>query len=97
MLSRQQLQQILDTVYQLFSVDEGAEVTVEMNPDDLDPPPARPKGTLDTSRTPPVREGSVLRHINRGSLGVQTFDDDLLRLVRLLAASEGLFVRPAAI
>ena len=66
-----QLQQILDAVYANYEVEEGAEVTMEMNPDDLDPPPA-----------PPVMEGSRLREVNRVSLGIQTFDDQLLHLIR---------------
>ena len=71
LLSPALLQQILDTIYANYEVDPDAEVTLEMNPDDLDPPPA-----------PPVMEGSRLRHINRVSLGIQTFDDELLRLIR---------------
>lgn len=71
LLTPAQLQQILDAVYANYEVEEGAEVTMEMNPDDLDPPPS-----------PPVMEGSRLREVNRVSLGIQTFDDDLLRLIR---------------
>ncbi len=71
LLTPAQLQQILDAVYANYEVEEGAEVTMEMNPDDLDPPPA-----------PPVMEGSRLREVNRASLGIQTFDDQLLRLIR---------------
>ena len=71
LLTPAQLQQILDAVYANYEVEEGAEVTMEMNPDDLDPPPA-----------PPVMEGSRLREVNRVSLGIQTFDDQLLRLIR---------------
>ena len=46
LLSPALLQQILDTIYANYEVDPDAEVTLEMNPDDLDPPPA-----------PPVMEG----------------------------------------
>ena len=62
-LTRAQLQRILDEVYMHFTVDEDAEVTVEMNPDDV------------------VHLHQLLK-VNRVSLGVQTFDDALLRLLR---------------
>ena len=71
LLSPTLLQQILNTIYANYEVDADAEVTMEMNPDDIDPPPA-----------PPVMEGSRLREVNRASLGIQTFDDQLLRLIR---------------
>jgi len=71
LLSPTLLQQIFDAVYANYDVEDGAEVTLEMNPDDLDPPP-----------TPPVMEGSRLRKVNRVSLGIQTFDDQLLHLIR---------------
>ena len=71
LLSPTLLQQIFDAVYANYDVEDGAEVTLEMNPDDLDPPPA-----------PPVREGSWLRKVNRVSLGIQTFNDQLLHLIR---------------
>ena len=70
LLSPTLLRRILDTVYANYEVDADAEVTMEMNPDDLDPPPA-----------PPVMERSRLREVNRVSLGIQTFDDQLLRLI----------------
>ena len=71
LLTHEQLLRILNTVYAFYTVDADAEVTMEMNPDDVDPPP-----------TPPVREGSWLREINRISLGIQTFNDKILRLIR---------------
>ena len=71
LLSPTLLQQIFDAVYANYDVEDGAEVTLEMNPDDLDPSPA-----------PPVMEGSRLREVNRVSLGIQTFDDQLLHLIR---------------
>ena len=49
LLSPTLLLQIFDAVYANYDVEDGAEVTLEMNPDDLDPPP-----------TPPVMEGSRL-------------------------------------
>ncbi|MBP5770443.1 MAG: radical SAM family heme chaperone HemW [Bacteroidaceae bacterium] len=59
LLSATQLQRILDCISANYAVEEEAEVTVEMNPDDR-----------------------FLPHVNRISLGIQTFDDDLLRLIR---------------
>lgn len=58
---------ILKELYILFPVDSDAEVTVEANPDDVTPDWL-----------------SVLRHtpVNRLSMGVQTFDDGLLRLLQ---------------
>ncbi len=89
LLSAAQLHQIFDTIYTNYDVDGDAEVTMEMNPDDTDPPLALSGLTPNPS---PVGEGnfwegaecfeSRLRPVNRVSLGIQTFDDDLLRLIR---------------
>ena len=63
LLSPTLLRRILDTIYAHYDVDEDAEVTMEMNPDD----------SFDFAQ---------LREIKRVSLGIQTFDDNLLRLIR---------------
>lgn len=63
------LRQILDCAYANYDVAADAEVTIEMNPDDIGP-------SLDFS------EASGLSAVNRVSLGIQTFDDALLRLIR---------------
>ena len=88
-LSPTLLQQILECVYDNYEVDAEAEVTVEMNPDDIDPSPTLPGLAPNPS---PKGEGnfwkgaecleSRLGPVNRISLGIQTFDDDLLRLIR---------------
>lgn len=64
-LSPEQLQEILECVRSNYSVEAGAEITVELNPEDV---------------TPEYIRG--LRGFNRVSLGIQTFDDDLLSLLR---------------
>ncbi len=58
---------ILNEVCRLFPVDFDAEVTVEANPDDV-----TPEWLAALSHTP----------VNRLSMGVQSFDDALLRLIR---------------
>lgn len=58
---------ILSEVCRLFPVDSDAEVTVEANPDDV-----TPEWLAALSHTP----------VNRLSMGVQSFDDALLRLIR---------------
>lgn len=58
---------ILNEVCRLFPVDSDAEVTVEANPDDVSP-----EWLAALSHTP----------VNRLSMGVQSFDDALLRLIR---------------
>ena len=62
-----QLQQLLDGLYNIYKVAEDAEVTIEVNPDDVTPALAE---TL--SRLP----------VNRVSMGAQTFDDQRLRFLR---------------
>ncbi|MGN0233924.1 MAG: radical SAM family heme chaperone HemW [Bacteroidaceae bacterium] len=64
---------IFREVFALYSVDSDAEVTVEANPDDVT-----------------AEWLSVLRHtpVNRLSMGIQTFDDALLRLLRRRHTSE---------
>jgi oxygen-independent coproporphyrinogen-3 oxidase len=59
-----QLYQLLDAIYIYNKVEPGAEVTIEMNPDDVSVPYA------DTLRQ---------LGINRVSMGAQTFDDERLR------------------
>jgi oxygen-independent coproporphyrinogen-3 oxidase len=65
---------IIEAVYARFRVDAAAEVTVEANP-----------GTIDRRTLSELREAGV----NRLSLGVQSFDDDMLRLLgRIHSARE---------
>ncbi len=66
-LAPDELEHIFGTVNDCYRVDAGAEITLEANPDDVTP------DYVAALRSLPV---------NRVSLGVQTFDDDMLRLLR---------------
>ncbi len=70
LLSSDQVRQLLDCIYANYEVEDEAEVTLEMNPDD------------------PIN-AALERGINRVSLGIQTFDDSLLRLIRRRHDSAG--------
>lgn len=61
------VEKMLNTIYNIYNVREGAEITLEGNPDDLTPE------TLRTLK----RIG-----VNRLSMGVQSFDDERLRFLR---------------
>ncbi len=65
-LEEQELDMILTRIHQLYEVQEGVEVTLEANPDDL---------------TPEKLRMLKARGINRLSIGVQSFRDDLLRFM----------------
>jgi len=64
MLSMAELDSILNVIYQYFSVDVDAEITLEANPDDI----SKSKLT----------DYKALK-INRLSIGIQTFNNDVLR------------------
>lgn len=66
LLNPQQLRRILATIGQHYAIAPDAEVTLEANPDDVR------TGFMG------IEEGMI----NRVSLGIQTFDDELLRLLR---------------
>lgn len=66
-LSAEQLATLLEEVCTLYPVERDAEVTVEANPDDV---------------TEEWLEVMTHTPINRLSMGVQTFDDQLLHLLR---------------
>lgn len=63
-LSVVEFRQIFDTLYRLFEIAPQAEITIEVNPDDITP------AYIEALRTLPF---------NRISMGVQTFHDDLLQ------------------
>ncbi len=67
LLSDAQLGSLMDHIRHSVSIDDGAECTIEVNPDDV----SREK--VDSLRT---------RGFNRLSIGVQSFDDRLLRLLQ---------------
>lgn len=72
-LSTAQLKKILDAVLYIYNVREGAEITLEGNPDDL---------TLDF-----LHEVRLLG-FNRLSMGVQTFDDERLKFLHRRHSAE---------
>jgi oxygen-independent coproporphyrinogen-3 oxidase len=64
LLSRNDLQQLLDKLYATFKIDPGAEITLEANPDDLSP-----------EKLSELRAAGI----NRLSIGVQSFHEEDLR------------------
>ena len=66
-LSSQQLRQIFETIYIYNKVEKDAEVTIEVNPDDITDEFAKSLASLP---------------VNRISMGIQTFDDQRLRFLR---------------
>lgn len=73
-LSNEQLDSIIQQVHTLFTVSQGAEITLEANPDDLDP-----------TRLKNLEQLGV----NRLSIGVQSFfDEDLVWMNRAHTAQE---------
>ena len=74
LLTNDELQLIIDAVYQNYNVIENPEITLEANPDDL-----TPNRIVELSETP----------INRISIGIQSFfDDDLKSMNRAHNAEE---------
>ncbi len=66
-LSIEQLQQIFDAVFECFQIGEGAEITMEANPDDVNAT---------------YLQGMKQLPVNRLSFGIQTFDDERLKFIR---------------
>lgn len=65
-LSMNQFHQLFDVLYKYNKVSEEAEVTIEVNPDDV---------------TEAFAEGLRMLPVNRVSMGAQTFDDERLRFL----------------
>lgn len=63
-LDTEELQEVFQALHVLYNIEEGAEITFEANPDDL---------------TPELAALLVHLGVNRVSLGVQSFDDAMLR------------------
>ncbi len=63
LLTESELAQIFESIHANFTVSPLAEVTLEANPDDLNPDKLR----------------SLRRYVNRLSIGIQTFDEATLR------------------
>ena len=66
-LSVVQLQQVLSAIYNIYKVEQGAEITIECNPDDI---------------TAELAEALPAMGVNRVSMGAQTFSDARLRFLR---------------
>lgn len=64
LLSGEELHAIFETIRECYTCEPGIETTIEANPDDV---------------TPQWADDCLQAGINRVSLGVQTFDDELLR------------------
>lgn len=73
LLTSEELQQILDTIYSNFQVSENPEITLEANPDDLSE-----EVILQLSKSP----------VNRLSIGVQSFFDEDLKLMNRAHSSQ---------
>lgn len=73
LLSTGQITRIVHACFAHFTVDEGAEITLEANP-----------GTLDPDHLTGLRAAGI----NRLSLGAQSFDDHLLKLLGRIHTSE---------
>jgi len=71
------LARIFGCIRENYAVADGAEVTVEMNPEDV---------VVDEALS--LAGGLANGTFNRVSLGIQTFDDDLLRLLRRRHSAE---------
>ena len=69
LLQSQDVVQLMDCLRSCYDVDNNAEVTIEMNPDDVE---AQHHSSL---------IANLPSYFNRVSLGIQTFDDGLLRML----------------
>lgn len=66
LLSEHNLKRLFHNIYSYYNIKEGAEVTIECNPDDI---------------TPAFAETISQIPVNRVSLGAQTFDDERLQFL----------------
>ena len=66
-LSETCMQGVFDIIHSHFSIKSDAEVTVEVNPNDV---------------TPKLIESLVNNGVNRISMGIQSFDDKMLKVLR---------------
>lgn len=67
---------ILDTIHTLFRVKSDAEITIEVNPDDID-----------SERAFSYKKSGI----NRVSVGIQSFDDKILKYLNRIHSSEKAF------
>ena len=73
LLPVQLMEKLTDGIFKKFSISENAEVTVEVNP-----------GTVDAEKLKIYGEIGI----NRLSVGVQSFDDEMLRILGRIHSSE---------
>lgn len=66
LLEENELQKILETIHQLFSVNSSAEITMECNPEDLS-----------TEKLEFLKQAGI----NRLSIGIQTFNNEILQFL----------------
>jgi oxygen-independent coproporphyrinogen-3 oxidase len=71
-LSIDELQLLIDTVYENYNVIDDPEITLEVNPDDLMSPRAQSRGLFQSYRN---------IGINRLSIGIQSFFEDDLKMM----------------
>ena len=76
-LTPSQIRTILRAIASRFDIAPDAEVTIEMNPDDVTTFFAHDADLIHHDK-----ETDAFPHINRVSLGIQSFDDTTLRLLR---------------
>lgn len=84
LLSSEQLGHILDKLYEEYDVAKDAEVTVEMNPEDVLKLKVE-KLKIENwgnEEWEDEKRGNEKKKVNRISLGIQTFDEGLLRFLR---------------
>lgn len=82
-LNAHELNQIFDSIYRFYQVEDSAEITMECNPDDLAPnTQTHPfSNAFSDSKNPSYVEILSQLPINRISLGIQTFSDNLLQFL----------------
>lgn len=73
LLEKELIEKLMDGVYDCFYINENAEITIEVNP-----------GTVDFLKL----KTYIKSGINRLSVGVQSFDDDMLKVLGRLHDSE---------
>lgn len=73
LLNKDELESLLSTIYQTHAILAGAEVTLEANPDDLSPVKLMELRSLG---------------INRLSIGIQSFDNDVLKYLNRIHSAD---------
>lgn len=87
LLSSSQLGRILQCIRECYDLEAETELTLEMNPEDVVVPPSHFSNDGGVKFSDFLADGSLsplreMRRALRVSLGIQTFDDELLRLLQ---------------